>query len=143
LQPVHRYLAHAYYYLGERQRAEKLLAELRGSAQAEQRAKATLASFLAARGDRVQAAALLRKVAEGTYMDHHVAYATGVAYTQLGDYANARQWLRRAVDTGLPCYPWYEHDPLLEPIRLGDPEFKTFLAELKKSWEAAKARYTQ
>jgi len=137
------YLAHAYYYLGERQRAEKLLAELRGSAQAEQRAKATLASFLAARGDRVQAAALLRKVAEGTYMDHHVAYATGVAYTQLGDYANARQWLRRAVDTGLPCYPWYEHDPLLEPIRSGDPEFKTFLAELKKSWEAAKARYTQ
>src|SRR5687767_16006674 len=46
------YLAQAYYYQSGQERAEKILTDLRGSAQAEQRAKATLASFLAARHER-------------------------------------------------------------------------------------------
>ncbi len=135
------YLAQAYYYQGERERAEKMLAELRGSAQAEQRAKASLASFLAARGARPEAESLLRKVTEGdAYMDHHVAYGVGAAYAQLGDFANARLWLARAAESGLPCYPWYERDTLLQPIR-NDADFQRFMVELRKSWEAAAVRY--
>jgi tetratricopeptide (TPR) repeat protein len=134
------YLAQAYHYQGERERAEAMLAGLRGGAQAEQRARATLACFLAARGRRAQAESLLRVVLTSAYMDHHVAYAIGAAYTQLGERAPALKWLSRAVETGLPCYPLFEHDPLLDPLR-GDPEFRRFMAELQKSWEAAKARY--
>ena len=136
------YLAQAYYYQGERERSEKMLASLNGSAQAEQRAKATLASFVAARGERSRAEALLREVTAGRYMDHHVAYGIGVAYAQLDDHAQALKWLARAVETGLPCYPWYERDSLLQPIR-GNSEFQRFMAQLRKSWEATKTRHSR
>ncbi len=73
-------------------------------------------------------------------MDHHVAYGVGAAYAQLGDFANARLWLARAAESGLPCYPWYERDALHQPIR-NDTDFQRFMAELRKSWEAAAVRY--
>ena len=135
------YLAQAYYYQNDGQeRAEKMLTDLRGSAQAEQRAKATLASFLAARNEKGRAEKLLEEVLAGSYQDHHVHYSVGVAYAQLGDKAKARQWLARATKTGFPCYPWYQRDPLLQPLR-GDVEFERMLTELKKGLEAAKAKY--
>jgi len=134
------YLAQAYYYQDGQERAEKILTDLRGSAQAEQRAKATLASFLAARHENGRAEKLLEEVRAGSYQDHHVHYSVGVTYAQLGDKANARQWLARAIATGFPCYPWFQRDPLLQPLR-GDVEYERMLGELKKSSEAAKARY--
>jgi hypothetical protein len=134
------YMAQAYFYQSEQERAEKILTDLRGSAQAEQRAKATLASFLAARHEKGRAEKLLAEVLAGSYQDHHVHYSIGVAYAQLGDKAKARQWLARATATGFPCYPWFQRDPLLHPLR-GDPEFERMLQELKKSSEAAKAKY--
>jgi hypothetical protein len=63
-----------------------------------------------------------------------------VAYAQLGDHLNARQWLARAIATGFPCYPWFERDQLLRPLQ-GDAEYERMLGELKKSWEGAKAKY--
>jgi TolB-like protein/lipoprotein NlpI len=134
------YLAQAYYYSGERERAETMLAQLRGSGQVERRAQATRASFLAARGEQMQAKELIRAVTVGTYMDHHVAYSLGVAYAQLGQGNEALHWLRNAADTGFLCYPWYMRDPLLQPLQ-GNPEFQHFMAELRKSWEVTKARY--
>jgi len=134
------YLAQAYYYQSGQERAEKILTDLRGSAQAEQRAKATLASFLAARHERGRAEKLLEEVLAGSYQDHHVHYSVGVAYAQLGDKAKARQWLARAIATGFPCYPWFQRDPLLQPLR-GDVEYERMLGELKKNLEAAKAKY--
>ncbi len=137
------YLAQAHYYQGRVSHAEELLEELRrsSSASAVARAQATLASFLAARGSRTQAEELLRAVIAGGYMDHHAAYSVGVAYAQLGQRGEALLWLRKAADTGFPCYPWYARDPLLQPLG-GDPEFQRFMAGLQKSWETAKARYT-
>lgn len=137
------YLAQAYYYQGDAAHAEGLLGELRrsSSASAVARAQASLASFLAARGSRTQAEELLRAVIAGPYMDHHAAYSVGAAYAQLGQRGEALLWLRKAADTGFPCYPWYARDPLLQPLG-GDPEFQRFMAVLQKSWETAKARYT-
>jgi class 3 adenylate cyclase/TolB-like protein/Flp pilus assembly protein TadD len=134
------FLAQSYYYQGEPARAEPMLAQVRRGGQPDTRAQATLASFLAARGERAQAEELLHAITTGTYMDHHVAYSLGVAYAQLGQRDKALRWLRNAVDTGFPCYPWYARDPLLQPLR-GDPEFQRFMEDLRKSWEAAKARY--
>lgn len=134
------YLSMALYYEGDTSQAETLLSNLHGSAQAERRAQATLASFLAARHERKLAEALLRSVLGSSYMDHHVAYSTGVAYAQLGQLEEARSWLTRAVDSGFPCYPWFEHDSLLQPLR-GDPEFRAFMSKLRRSWEDAKVRY--
>lgn len=136
------WLAQAYYYSGERARAERILETLNrsSSASAASRAQATLASFLAARGERAQAKKRLRAVAARAYMDHHVAHSLGAAYAQLGQPGEALRWLRQAVDTGFPCYPWYARDPLLQPLR-GDPKFRQLMEDLQKSYEAAKAHY--
>jgi Flp pilus assembly protein TadD len=134
------YLAQAYYYNGDHERAEAILVQLRGGGQVERRAQATLASFLAARGERARAEELVRAVSAGAYMDHHVAYSLGAAYAQLGQHDDALHWLRNAADTGFPCYPWYAHDPLLQPLR-SDAEFQGLLDELRRSSEAARTRY--
>jgi eukaryotic-like serine/threonine-protein kinase len=135
------YLAQSYYYAGDRQRGEALLDSLRHSPAiaAATRARATLASFLAARGDSVNARALLDEVDHGSYMDHHVAYSVGAAHAQLGDHAQAHRWLTQAVETGFPSYPWYARDPLLQPFRASQ-EGATFLSTLRQSGEATKRR---
>jgi TolB-like protein len=134
------YLAQAMFYDGQAGRAEEVLAALHGSAQAERRAQATLASFLAARHEGEQARKLLQSVSAGSYVDHHVAYSTGVAYAQLGDFAEARRWLNRSTQTGFPCYPWFLQDPLLKPLR-DNPGSQTFLNQLRDAWDANKKRY--
>jgi tetratricopeptide (TPR) repeat protein len=134
------YLGQSYYYEGAVERAEKILSELHGGAQAEQRAKASLASFLAARNERSRADQLLQDVLAGSYQDHHVHYSVGVAYAQLGDHVKARQWLARAIATGFPCYPWFVRDPLLRPMK-GDAEYESMLSELEKSFHEAQAKY--
>jgi TolB-like protein/predicted Ser/Thr protein kinase len=135
------YLAQTVFYGGDHKRAEALLFGLQGSAQAERRAQASLASFLASEGDRKQARVLLDQVLAGGYMDHHVGYSLGAAYAQLGDQRLAVNWLRRAAETGFPCYPWFERDPLLQPLR-SNPDFKILLAELRSSVDSARRRYT-
>jgi len=134
------YLAQALYYSGDDHGAEELLSTLHGSAQAEQRARATLASFLAARGDTAEAESLVDRALTTGYMDHHVAYSLGAAYAQLGQPERALRWLRKAADTGFTCYPWFSRDPLLQPLR-SNPEFNRLLASLKGDLEAARTRY--
>ena len=132
----------AYYYTGQWERAEAMLRALGGSAQAQskRRAQASLASFLAARGERRAARALVDEVAASPYMDHHVGYSLGATHSQLGQPAEARRWLAQAARTGFPCYPWYARDPLLDPLR-SDPAFQRFLAGLEQEWNANRARY--
>ena len=136
------HLAVAYYYYGERDRSDQILEGLRRSTSAEEhvRAQASRASFLAARGDRKQADQLLTEIVGSTYMDHHAAYSIGVAYAQMGKHEQAVKWLTRAVETGLPCYPWFEKDPLLDGLR-GIPDFQRLMANLKKYWRSVNDRY--
>ena len=133
-------LAQALYYEGRSAQAESMLAALHGGAQTERRARATLAALLAARHENQPARALLQDLVVVTQVDHHAAYSIGTAYAQLGQFAEARRWLSRAASTGFPCYPWFEQDPLLRPMR-EDPEFLRFLDELRQQWESAKAHY--
>ena len=135
------YLAQAMYYMGDHGGAEAMLANIHGSAQAERRAQATLASFLAARAETDTARSLLKQVVNGGYMDHHVAYSVGAAYAQLSNLAESRRWLAVAINTGFPCYPWFERDSMLKPLR-NDPEFQHLMADLRTSWESAKSRYS-
>jgi hypothetical protein len=50
------------------------------------------------------------------------------------------KWLAEAARTGLPCYPWYARDPLLDPLR-NDAQFQQFLGEQRSTWRAYAARY--
>jgi hypothetical protein len=45
-------------------------------------------------------------------------------------------WLERAADTGLRCYPWFERDTLLDPVRR-HPRFGRLIARLKDAHETA------
>ncbi|HEY6548321.1 MAG TPA: protein kinase [Vicinamibacteria bacterium] len=136
------YLAQAYYYSGDKAGGETVLEELgrTSSASASARARSTLASFLAARGERSRAADLVREVAAGSYMDHHVATSLGAACAQLGRPSEAVTWLRRAAETGFPCHPWYVHDPLLAPLR-DHPEFERLLQGLREAQRSAEDRF--
>ena len=138
------YLGLAYYYNGETTRAEAVLEELgrTPSASASARARSTLAALLAARGERARATELVRDVAAGKYMDHHVANSLGAACAQLGRAEEAVEWLRKAAETGFPCHPWYARDPLLGPLH-GRPGFESFMEELRRQQQAAEDRYGQ
>jgi serine/threonine-protein kinase len=69
---------------------------------------------------------------------HHAGYHIALAYALLHQPDSAVQWLRRAADGGLPCYPLFERDPFLNNIR-GDPGFLAFLREQKAQWERWRA----
>jgi hypothetical protein len=116
------------------------LALLPSNTTSDRRAQAVLASLLAARHANAEARALVKKILDSGYMDHHVAYSLGAAYAQLGDLSEAKRWLAGAARTGLPCYPWHARDPLLNPLR-SDPEFQRFLSGLQNSWRTLAARY--
>jgi serine/threonine-protein kinase len=138
------YLAQAYYYNGDSTRGVAMLDSLRHtkSAPAVNRARAALASFLAHRGKKEEAKALIASVLgpEG-YVDHHVAYSLGAAYAQLHQPAEAARWLTQAGETGFPCYPWFERDPLLDPVRR-DTSVSRALKQIEESWNTARRRYS-
>jgi TolB-like protein/tRNA A-37 threonylcarbamoyl transferase component Bud32/lipoprotein NlpI len=138
------YLAQAYYYAGDTTRAVATLDSLSqiSSAPAANRARAVLASIQARKGDQEQAEALIDLVlGKQGYVDHHVAYSLGAAYAQLRQPRQAAMWLANAIETGFPCYPWFERDPLLDPVRQ-DPGIRDLIGRLKAQWEAARIRYS-
>lgn len=119
-QPIgDTYLALAYFYTGTADRARSMLETLArsDSASTATRAEAALASVLAARGEAAAARSHLERVLARGYRDHHVAYSLGAVYAQLGEFEAATRWLRTAADSGFACPPFYERDPLLEPLR--------------------------
>ena len=141
-EPAEWLLVYATYYAGHREQAEEMFRQIRGkSARTQRRAQATLASFLAARGERAEAKRLIdRTTAPGSYIDHHVAYSLGVAYAQLDMPDEALTWLGKARDEGFPCYPWFVQDPLLSKLK-ERPAFQVFLDDLRQRWEITKGQY--
>src|SRR5262245_2068264 len=129
----------ARYYTGDAKAAEEILA-LRGTTRGDRRAQAGLASLLARRRAGSEARALVQAILEGGYTDHHIAYSLGATYAQLGEFPEAVRWLSDASRTGLPCYPWYVRDPLLDPLR-NDHAFQQILERLQGSWQTLFARY--
>jgi eukaryotic-like serine/threonine-protein kinase len=140
-EPVEWYLAYASYYTGRKQQAEDMLRQIRGkSARTQRRTQATLASFLAARGNSAEAKQLIDAIRAGSYMDHHVAYSLGAAYAQLEMPDEALLWLRKSQKDGFPCYPWFTLDPLLSKLK-DQPGFQVFLDDLRQTWETTKQQY--
>jgi hypothetical protein len=71
------------------------------------------------------------------------------ALAQRGDLPRSAAWracgspagLEQAATTGLPCYPWFARDPLLDPLRR-DPQFVEFMSGLEDAWRKRIVRYT-
>ncbi len=129
------YLGLALYYDGKTTEAETVLEGLGPH----RRAQAALASFLAARGERARATALVDEVQAGSDLDHHVEYSLGAAYAQLGDATAALRWLERASAT-FPCHTWFVRDSLLAPIR-DDARYQKLLVDLEQRVTAFRNKY--
>ncbi len=68
---------------------------------------------------------------------HHTAYYLACAYTRMKRPAEAILWVQKAAATGLPCYPLFDRDPNLQPLK-SDPQYKAVLDDLRKQWEGFK-----
>jgi len=71
---------------------------------------------------------------------HHIANYVADIYAQLNQPEQAVAWLEETAATGFPCYPFFEHDHALDPIRQ-DPRFVAFMQKLKPRWEYFKSTY--
>lgn len=69
---------------------------------------------------------------------HHTAYHIGCAYALMDKPGPAVRWLKAAADDGFPCYPLFEKDANLNPLRR-DPRFISLLRDLKRQWERHRA----
>ena len=129
------------YYNSEQPRAEALLETLiDDEGPVAGNARATLAALRAARGATADARRLADRVAAEPDLIHHAAYGLATAYAQLREPEPALRWLSQAAATGFPCYPWFDRDPLLDPIR-HDARFLAFMGDLRRSWQDARARF--
>jgi DNA-binding winged helix-turn-helix (wHTH) protein/TolB-like protein len=127
---VRHYVGLARYYVGDASGAREMLASVTRGGRPDVRAQAALASVEAAIGMRKEARARSAGVLRSSDMDHHVAYSLGAALSQLGEPTASLKWLEQAADTGFPCYPWFERDTLLDPMRR-QPGFVRLLDRLR------------
>jgi len=65
---------------------------------------------------------------------HHAMYYIAAAYAQMGDAENTLLWLERTAREGMPCYPLFASDHLLDPVR-SDPRIRKFLDDSRHEWE--------
>jgi serine/threonine-protein kinase len=94
--------------------------------------------------DNTAGLALLRQTEEKIeklgVSDAEGIYKVAQAYAVLGDGASSRRMLRRSVEGGFFCYPYFESDPLLSTLR-GEREFAEVTAQARERHEQFKARF--
>jgi len=72
---------------------------------------------------------------------HHAQYDLACVHGLLGDLPRAVERLRDAANDGFPCLPFFETDPLLEPVRLS-PEYEALMSKLRPAHEGYRRLYT-
>jgi hypothetical protein len=101
----------------------------------------TYAILLAADGKNEQAEeqiGLAIRRGEGRGHFHQAEYNIASAYALMGKHREALHWLRKTAEDRITCYPLFAGDPNLNNLR-GDPEFQTWLGEMKSLWERRRA----
>jgi hypothetical protein len=67
-------------------------------------------------------------------------YKISQAYSILGDKASALRVLRRSIEGGFFCHPYFTTDPLLNGLR-NEPEFDALLNVAQQRHEAFKSKF--
>ncbi|MBV8731974.1 MAG: tetratricopeptide repeat protein, partial [Acidobacteriia bacterium] len=70
---------------------------------------------------------------------HHTFHHLACIYAVLGNIEKAMAWLEKSVDTGFPCWPFFQLDPSLENLR-GSPRFQRLIEDLDRKYTALKIR---
>jgi tetratricopeptide (TPR) repeat protein len=72
---------------------------------------------------------------------HHTAYFAVWTYARLERPEAAIRWFREAALPGWPCFPLFERDPYLDPLRK-DATFQAALADVRREWERLQRELT-
>jgi DNA-binding winged helix-turn-helix (wHTH) protein/TolB-like protein len=95
-------------------------------------------------GQQAKGLALLRemekRVEEQGVSDAEGIYKVAQAYSLLGDKPAALRILRRSIEGGFFCYPYFVADALLENLR-PEPEYATLIEQARQRHEEFKRRF--
>jgi DNA-binding winged helix-turn-helix (wHTH) protein/TolB-like protein/Tfp pilus assembly protein PilF len=83
---------------------------------------------------------LENKIGERGVGDPEAMYKISQAYSILGDKPSALRVLRRSIDGGFFCSPYFATDPLLDGLR-NEPEFNALLNVARRRHEAFKSKF--
>ncbi|HWY54651.1 MAG TPA: winged helix-turn-helix domain-containing protein [Terriglobales bacterium] len=84
--------------------------------------------------------ALENKIGERGVGDPEGMYKISQAYSVLGDKTSALRALRRSIEGGFFCYPYFTTDPLFDGLR-NDPEFAALLNVARQRHEAFRSKF--
>lgn len=95
-------------------------------------------------GDKQKGLTLLRET-EQKVLEHGVSDAEGIykvaqAYAALGDKESALRVLKRSIEGGFFCYPYFTSDPLLENLR-GEAQYTVLMEQARKRHEEFKQKF--
>ena len=94
--------------------------------------------------DNARGLALLQKtedkIEERGVSDPEGIYKVAQAYAVLGDKTSALHMLRHSIGGGFFCYPYFEHDPLLQSLR-GETEFRILMNQARQRHEQFKTAF--
>jgi len=133
----------ALLHLGRREEAAAMLEELLKDYPEDSGGLLTSVQALnaALAGEKDTAEAKIRSAIEkgkGFGHFHHTAYNIACAYSLMNKPEQAIKWLQATADDGFPCYPLFESDLYLDPLR-EDSRFTTLMMRLKEQWKYYKA----
>jgi len=83
---------------------------------------------------------LENKIQQRNVRDAEALYKVAQAYAVMGDKVSALRVLRRSIEGGFFCYPYFVTDPLLESLR-SESEFATLMELARKRHEQFKREF--
>ncbi len=66
---------------------------------------------------------------------HHTYHHVACVYSELGEPEKALAWLKKSIDSGNPCWPFFRTDPFLETLRR-ESRFQQLIAALEREFTA-------
>src|SRR5215210_5653273 len=120
---------------GQAEAAAKLLKEVLASHPEMDGIRPHLAMALSALGQHEEARSqLTERVKEIAEADHDVPYWLASAYAMEGMADEAFRWLERAISLGNENKPWFETNPIWEPLR-SDSRFRELMDRIERGRE--------
>jgi DNA-binding winged helix-turn-helix (wHTH) protein/TolB-like protein/Flp pilus assembly protein TadD len=83
---------------------------------------------------------LENKIQQRKVRDAEAIYKVAQVYAVMGDKVSALRVLRRSIEGGFFCYPYFVSDPLLEPLR-GESEYAALMELARKRHEEFKREF--
>jgi tetratricopeptide (TPR) repeat protein len=134
---IRTFRATALFRHGEPEKAAEILSEVIKSHPEMDGIRPHYAMALSALGRHEEARAQLTpRVKEIAEADHDCPYWLASAYVMEGMYDDALDWLERAISLGNENRPWFESNPIWEPLR-EDPRFRALMRRIEEGREDA------